>query len=45
MNDLITGWIAKEGEVEAVTIDGHDDFKAKSYYVPDVQIVITYHSH
>jgi len=42
--DLITGWLTSDGEVEEVSIDGKTDFKEKSNYVADVEIIITYHT-
>jgi len=42
--DLITGWITKDGEVEEVKIDGYATFSSSSRFLPDVEIVITYHT-
>ena len=42
--DLITGWITKDGEVEEVEIDGYTTFSSSSRFLPDVEIVITYHT-
>jgi len=41
---LITGWITKDGEVEEVEIDGYTTFSSSSRFLPDVEIVITYHT-
>lgn len=45
IDDLITGWLTKDGEVEEVTINGRTDYKETSYYSPDVEIVIKYHTY
>ena len=45
VGDLITGWITKDGEVEEVTINGGTDYKETSYYSPEVEIVIIYHTY
>lgn len=42
--DLITGWITKNGEVEEVEIDGNSNFSSSSRFLPDVEIIITYHT-
>ena len=44
MNDLITGWLHKENEIEKISIDGHDVFSEDSRYLPDALILISYHS-
>lgn len=44
VDDLITGWINKEGEVETVEIDGDTEFSNGSRYLPDSKIVVTYHA-
>lgn len=43
-DDLIVGWIKKDGEVEKVEIDGYTKFSSSSRFLPDVEIVITYHT-
>ena len=43
-NDLITGWITKDGSVESVTVDGNAEFSAGDCYRPDVAIEIMYHT-
>ncbi len=43
-DDLVLGILAKEDEVEKVTIDGDTDFKCDTYYMPNVEIIITYHT-
>lgn len=42
--DLITGWITKDGEVEEVSIDGSTSFSSGSRFLPNAEIVITYHT-
>lgn len=44
IEDLITGWITKEGEVEEVKIDGYSSFSTNSRYAPDVEIIVSYHT-
>ena len=44
VDDLITGWINKDGEVETVEIDGDTKFSNGSRYLPDSKIVVTYHT-
>ena len=42
--DLITGWIAKEDEVDKVAIDGKTDFGASDDFDPAAKVVIAYHA-
>ncbi len=44
LDDLITGWLTKDGEVEQVEIDGDSDFSKSTSYPKNVKIVITYHT-
>lgn len=44
IDDLITGWITKDGTVEKVEIDGYTSFSSSSRYLPDVEIVVRYHT-
>lgn len=44
IDDLITGWLTKDGEVEKVSINGDTDFFASSKFPYDSKIVITYHT-
>lgn len=44
IDDLITGWITKEGEVEKVKIDGYSSFSTNSRYASDVEIIVSYHT-
>lgn len=42
--DLITGWITKDGEVEEVDIDGITSFSSSSRFLPGAKITVTYHT-
>ena len=44
IDDLITGWLTNDGEVEKVSINGDTDFSASSKYPYDSKIMITYHT-
>lgn len=44
IEDLITGWLTSDGEVEEVTIDGSAEFLEGDYYIADVEIIISYHT-
>lgn len=44
LDDLVTGWLIKDGEVETVTVDGDSEFTANGWYPNDVEVVITYHT-
>ena len=44
IEDLITGWLTKDGEVEKVTLDGNDDFYTGDYFEESSAIVISYHT-
>lgn len=44
INDLITGWMTKDGEVEEVEIDGYTTFSSSSRYLPNVEIIVRYHT-
>ena len=39
-NNLINGWITKEGSIKSITINGNDDFEATYKYQYDAEIVI-----
>jgi len=43
LDDLVTGWLTKEGEVESVSVDGDEGYSADAWYPNDVAVVITYH--
>ena len=44
IDDLVTGWLTKDGEVERVSVNGDTDFAADSRYPKGAKIVITYHT-
>ncbi len=44
INDLIFGWLTKDGATENVSIAGNGKFKKKSVYKYDEQIIIKYHT-
>ncbi len=42
--DLITGWMTKDGSIESISINGDDDFKAGEIYDEKVTVIIKYHT-
>lgn len=44
IDDLITGWLTKDGEIEEITVDGKNEFDEGDRYDPNVPIVISYHT-
>lgn len=42
--DLIIGWLTKEGEVESILVDGDNNFSEGVWHNTDVEILITYHA-
>lgn len=44
LDDLVTGWLTKDGEVESVSVDGDTGYSADAWYPADVEVVITYHT-
>ncbi len=44
IDDLITGWLTSDGEVENVSIDGVTDFSENDAFDKDSKVVITYHT-
>ncbi|MGG3916019.1 DUF4839 domain-containing protein [Rossellomorea vietnamensis] len=44
LEDLVTGWLTKDGEVESVSVDGDQDYSPDQWYSNDVEVVITYHT-
>ncbi|AGX06471.1 MULTISPECIES: DUF4839 domain-containing protein [Bacillus] len=44
LEDLITGWLTKDGEVESVSVDGDKEYSPDVWYSNDVEVVITYHT-
>jgi hypothetical protein len=41
LDDLITGWMTKDGEIEQVEINGDTEFSANDRFQKDSKIVIT----
>ena len=44
LDDLITGWLTKDGEIEQIEINGDTEFSASDSFQKDSKIVITYHT-
>lgn len=44
LDDLITGWLVTDGEVESVTVDGDEEYYSDDWYPKDVAVVVTYHT-
>ena len=44
LNDLVTGWMKKDGAIKQVTVNGTNSFKQGKMYSFDTAIVVTYHS-
>lgn len=44
LDDLITGWLTKDGSVEQVSINGSTDFSSGKYFPTNADIIITYHT-
>jgi len=44
LDDLITGWLTKDGEIEKIEINGDTEFSANDSFQKDSKIVITYHT-
>ncbi|MGD6777714.1 DUF4839 domain-containing protein [Sutcliffiella horikoshii] len=44
LDDLITGWLTKDGEIEQVEINGVTDFSTNDSFQKDSKVVITYHT-
>lgn len=44
LDDFVTGWLTKDGEVESVSVDGDADYAADEWYHADVEVIITYHT-
>lgn len=44
LDDLVTGWLTKDGEVESVSVDGDTDYSSDKWYPADVEVIITYHT-
>lgn len=44
VEDLITGWITKDGEVEEVSVGGDVDYSADEWISADAEVIIKYHT-
>lgn len=44
IEDLIAGWLTKDGEIESISIDGYTDFISGRKYDPGVEVEIQYHT-
>jgi predicted small lipoprotein YifL len=44
LDDLILGWLTKDGEVEEVSVDGYTTFSTGNRYPADVEIIVSYHT-
>jgi hypothetical protein len=44
LEDLVTGWLTKDGEVESVSVDGDRDYSPDDWYSENVEVVINYHT-
>ena len=44
LDDLVTGWLTKDGEVESVSVDGDTGYSADRWYPADAEVIITYHT-
>ena len=42
--DLILGWLTKDGSVESISIDGRDDFSSGTWFSKDAIVRIVYHT-
>lgn len=44
LEDLITGWITEDGEVEEVAVGGDVEYASDAWMPKDIEVVITYHT-
>jgi hypothetical protein len=44
LEDLITGWITKDGEVEEVSVGGDVDYSPDEWVSADTEVIIKYHT-
>lgn len=44
IEDLITGWITKDGEVEEVSVGGDANYSADEWISEDTEVIIKYHT-
>ena len=44
IEDLIIGFLTEDGEIEKVSVNGHEDYTSDSAFASDARIVIYYHT-
>jgi len=44
IDDLILGWLTKDGEVEKVTVGGDEDYASDKWVDADTEVIIYYHT-
>ncbi len=44
IDDLVTGWMVSDGDVEKVSVGGYTSFDTSSRFAADTEIVISYHT-
>ncbi len=44
IEDLITGWLTKDGEVESISVGGEMEFDDGDIFTKDATVIITYHT-
>ena len=44
IEDLIAGWITKDGEVKEVSVNGNVDYSADKWISADAEVIIKYHT-
>jgi hypothetical protein len=44
IEDLITGWLTKDGEIEKISINGDSQFDSGTWFPVDSKVRITYHT-
>lgn len=44
LDDLVTGWLKKDGEVEGVKVDDKTNFGSDTKFSKEAEIIITYHT-
>ncbi len=44
IDDLILGWLTKDGEVEEVSVDGDVDYSPDVWVAADTEVIIRYHT-
>jgi len=44
IDDLVTGWLTEDGEVEKVSVGGDEDYSPDKWVPADVEVIIYYHT-